>query len=318
MREGARIADASDDELLKNVLRYGLTVAYGFTGNIRAAARAAEEFFNRAPAKPHYGSEITLVPTYAMMLAWKGFVLMEQGSLAEASVWADRLLELARRIGDARTLVLGGYFSVHLALHRGEVGSSFELAREFREAAEDHGTPKLRGFARKTLGYAHLAREEWDEAIRTLESQLILSQESPTGLEMHARETALLAQAHLARGGIERARENAERALVFASERGMRTGELDARLVLARVSVAEGADADRVKDLLQTCAALVDETGAEVRRPHVHWIRAELARAHGDDPTQERELREAHRLFTEMDATGHAERVASELAASGQ
>ncbi len=30
-------------------------------------------------------------------------------------------------------------------------------------------------------------------------------------------------------------------------------------------------------------------------------------------PLQERELREAHRLFTEMGATGHAERVAREL-----
>ena len=74
-------------------------------------------------------STIRTLTTYkeAMsMLAWKGFVLMEQGSLAEASVWFDRLLELSRRIGDARTLVLGGYFSVHLALHRGEAGPSFE------------------------------------------------------------------------------------------------------------------------------------------------------------------------------------------------
>ena len=97
----------------------------------------------------------------------------------------------------------------------------------------------------------------------------------------------------------------------------MRTGELDARLVLARVEIAEEADADRVEDLLQTCVALVDETGAEVRRPHVHWIRAELARANGDDTTHKSELHEAYRLFSEMDATGHAERVASELAASG-
>ena len=34
----------------------------------------------------------------------------------------------------------------------------------------------------------------------------------------------------------------------------------------------------------------------------------------GDDATQERELREAHRLYTEMGATGHAERLARELA----
>ena len=33
----------------------------------------------------------------------------------------------------------------------------------------------------------------------------------------------------------------------------------------------------------------------------------------GDSAGRERELREAHRLFTEMGATGHARRVAAQL-----
>ncbi len=41
--------------------------------------------------------------------------------------------------------------------------------------------------------------------------------------------------------------------------------------------------------------------------------RARLAHLLGDDLTHERGLREAHRLYTEMGATGHAERVAREL-----
>jgi hypothetical protein len=40
---------------------------------------------------------------------------------------------------------------------------------------------------------------------------------------------------------------------------------------------------------------------------------AELARLRGDPLLQKRELREAHRLYTEMGATGHAERLAEEL-----
>ena len=43
--------------------------------------------------------------------------------------------------------------------------------------------------------------------------------------------------------------------------------------------------------------------------------RAELARRRGDDEACLRQLREAHRLYTEMGATGHAERVALELSA---
>jgi hypothetical protein len=46
----------------------------------------------------------------------------------------------------------------------------------------------------------------------------------------------------------------------------------------------------------------------------VHVELAELARQSGDADGHDRELREAHRLFTEIGATGHADRLAAELA----
>ncbi len=48
--------------------------------------------------------------------------------------------------------------------------------------------------------------------------------------------------------------------------------------------------------------------------PFLREVRAESAALQGDSKTQQCELREAHRLFTEMGATGHAERLARELA----
>ena len=66
---------------------------------------------------------------------------------------------------------------------------------------------------------------------------------------------------------------------------------------------------------------LLDEATAEVERgswlvyaPAVHVERAALAGLRGDEPERLCHLREAHRLYTEMGATGHAERVARELA----
>jgi hypothetical protein len=46
----------------------------------------------------------------------------------------------------------------------------------------------------------------------------------------------------------------------------------------------------------------------------LHVERAELARLVGDEAARERELREAHRLFTEIGAPIRAEQVAKELA----
>jgi hypothetical protein len=56
------------------------------------------------------------------------------------------------------------------------------------------------------------------------------------------------------------------------------------------------------------------ETGARAYEPLVHVELAELARQSGDQEEHQRELREAHRLFTEIGASGHAERLAGELA----
>ncbi len=53
--------------------------------------------------------------------------------------------------------------------------------------------------------------------------------------------------------------------------------------------------------------------GARSFEPFIHEQRARLKRAAGDEPGARRELREAHRLYTEMGATGHAERVEREL-----
>ena len=47
--------------------------------------------------------------------------------------------------------------------------------------------------------------------------------------------------------------------------------------------------------------------------PHVYEVRAGFADLLGDEATREHERREAHRLFAEMGATGHAQRVAREL-----
>jgi hypothetical protein len=74
--------------------------------------------------------------------------------------------------------------------------------------------------------------------------------------------------------------------------------------------------AGEVEAILSEVEQLIAETGARIYLPDVHLARAELARVAGDEVARQRELREAHRLFTEMGATGHAARLAKELGSS--
>jgi hypothetical protein len=55
------------------------------------------------------------------------------------------------------------------------------------------------------------------------------------------------------------------------------------------------------------------EAQASPSEPIIHVQLPALARQSGEEERQ-RKLREAHRLFTELGATGHAERLADELA----
>jgi hypothetical protein len=57
----------------------------------------------------------------------------------------------------------------------------------------------------------------------------------------------------------------------------------------------------------------VGQTRARVFEPHVHEVRAELARLSDEGSTFEREISEAQRLFTAIGATGHAARLAREI-----
>jgi hypothetical protein len=59
---------------------------------------------------------------------------------------------------------------------------------------------------------------------------------------------------------------------------------------------------------------LARETGAKAYEPLVHVELTELARQSAEQEARERELRQAHRLFTEIGASGHAERQQADLA----
>ena len=77
-------------------------------------------------------------------------------------------------------------------------------------------------------------------------------------------------------------------------------------------TIGRAADRSRIDLSLDRVRVLIDETGARSYEPFLHVERAELAGLTHDDASRQRELREAHRLFAEMGANGHAERIAKE------
>jgi hypothetical protein len=127
---------------------------------------------------------------------------------------------------------------------------------------------------------------------------------------------AAQARALFGAGALQPARDVSAEAIAVAKRQGQPVQQCEATIVHVRcLRALEGADAlQTIEILLGEVSQLIEETGAERWRPHVHVERAELYRLAGNTDAARREFTEAHRLFAEMGATGHAARIAREIA----
>ncbi len=107
----------------------------------------------------------------------------------------------------------------------------------------------------------------------------------------------------------------AEEAIGFIRRLGSRFWEFSALLTRIRaLRETQGVQATReIEATLAEADAWIEMSGAKSYEPFLRIERAELARLSGDEATRQRELREAHRLFLEIDAPIRADRIAQEL-----
>src|SRR5262249_13438069 len=126
---------------------------------------------------------------------------------------------------------------------------------------------------------------------------------------------ASMAAVYLGLGDYEKALALAEESIGGGRERGTRFREFSALLTRARAfRETEGVKAvSEIEATLAEADAWLEMSGAKSYEPFLHVERAELARLTGDEAIRQRELREAHRLFTEIGAPIRAAEVAKEL-----
>ena len=86
--------------------------------------------------------------------------------------------------------------------------------------------------------------------------------------------------------------------------------------MLARIELtqAQPTACDEAAGWLERADQTLQKTGLRYRLPQLCELRAELARQRGDAAARDAMLREALRLYREMGAPGHLERLAREIA----
>jgi class 3 adenylate cyclase len=316
LSEGVALADHWGDPFLRFLARGPYCAYLPIAGRLREAIKIATEAEALCGGDPDLGAEITGFSPYCIDLAQRGLTMAWLGRPVDGAEVIERAIEIAQRRRDAEAGAYAHSMASVVSCLLGDGGSALRHARQAVEMAEVSGSAAFRALALCYLAGAHEVAGQWAEASEVAERALAVVRTRRVSLILEGECIAVLAPAHLGSGAPARALEAAEEAVARARERGLRVHEIRALLARAHVLIAtEGAPArSRVEADLRDAAAVIEATEARVVTPQVHVERAALARVLGDEATRQRELREAHRLFTEMSATARAEQVARELA----
>jgi tetratricopeptide (TPR) repeat protein len=269
-------------------------------GELPDALETANRVLERLQLRTELRST-TGVKMHAQALHYRVWILTEMGRFREAA--AD-LLE-----------VPSGWLNSYLSACRGEADDALRNATRALDEAERRGNRNARVLALNSLGNAYALSGKWEAACGPLAEAVETAQSAGTTLNVEARLLANLADATLGAGDVGGARAIAEKGSQVGAQRRTRVGEGLAQLSLARSLLAPERNLHRrlAENALGRVDTLIGETAALILAPPLRVERAKMARLLGDEGTWAHELREAHRLYTAMGATGHAERLAQEL-----
>jgi len=308
------LAEEADAELV--LATASMSYAYWLSGEHARNMVVIDRAIELANGDPSLGAGMPLGCPLAWCIGWKGNLTVELGDLDEGRHLIEQGRKLASDQDDIEVVGWTHMWAADWAFAAGETESALAHARQGVEIAERMGGSFSRAHAVAWLGIAERMRGEWQHSIDSIERAMAIARDGRTAMESQPWRLAMLAESYLGLGDTLHARELVEEAAALADARGQKQAGPHIQLALARVLLGtEGPiRTDEVQAALDRTLELARARKAKRFEPFVHAERAELARRTGDESGHERELREAHRLFVEIGSTGHAERLALELA----
>jgi tetratricopeptide (TPR) repeat protein len=312
--ESVRRADETEDIGLRAAVRYGLSNAYLVAGRLRECLAVTEQGLGLAQGDHDLGADrIGFSPSLGLSCI-HGVALSLTGNPSAGADELNRVIELARTLRQLTPLHFSHNNHVRRCEVTGEAAPALAHGREAVDYAERAGNQRGRILAYLSLGVANVLNGAWHDALDALGAASTIGKERRL-LVLESSVLTVTAAAHLGLGDWTKALTLAEEAIAVSRRLGTRLGEFSALLIRSSaLREIHGIQAQKeTKATLAEAEAWLEMSGAKSYQPFIHVERAELARLTGDEATRERELREAHRLFTEIGAPIRAEQIAREL-----
>ena len=306
--EAVRYGELTDDDELKFTLRIFLVSGYLLCGQWEKAYEVAETALGLPERDDLYGSSTVGTSPRLIFLVNAGLALSMIGRRGEAQrMWEraarDRMVERFQEIG-----LYSGYWRCHTAVLYGESESAFAIAQGMATEFEKVQTNLGEALAHMAMGEAYLAKDDTVNAAAFFNDCLRITTETDTAGHLQGAALGHLCDIHLSKDELAEARRCAEEAVAFCRPGG-RNYDLQPWLALARAGI-RCADLSAALEALEETQAIIDDTGGAVYQPFFHECRAAFAQAFDCGWSHDDEMQEAHRLFIELGADGHVQRLA--------
>ena len=314
--EAARLSDRLGTTGLSQASRLSMVSALLYRGRLNESLELCDstsEIPDAESGQTYFSDSIT---HRAYWVGFRAILLSLTGRMDAGAVQIRRADELARQTHEPETRGYVHGLCVQHAVLTGDVEMAIEHGTLAAELAEETEIPLQLADGYLALGDAQLLAERWQDALKSLHrtGQIIEARTNLSALK--PRLLTSLAQAHLGVGDDARALYYAEELLTRASSQDLRIFELNAHLIMVRAMLDSHAreDADAIQSGLATVFDLVEKTNALAYRPTVHLLLAQIAQLADDPERRALQLGQAHRLYSEMGARGHARSIAVQLA----
>lgn len=305
-KEAVAIAREIDDRPLHASACMTLVNGYVMCGCFEQAIKLADQTLAEIPAEAFFGAgNISPASTLVALRA------VACGLMAR---------DPARALQDLRSTITGstrhGYIEVEVFAHSmsawlhallGQDREALEHAQAVIPLAAELGSGLAGCHQHLAMGRAQLACGDHRRAEQSFAALLELAEERRTGGVLLAAGLAGVATTLLVGGNTSGALDEAEKSVTYCRERKVEW-DLSPWLILSRARIAAG-DKTGAETLLDQAHALIERTGAMIFRPFLHEYRAAFAEKflHDRDVVLQRDT--ALRLFAELGADGHVERL---------
>ena len=312
--EAAAIANECDDAALRAAVQTFAAFGHFVAGNGHAGLAWSARVLDETGPDNTLGKAIAgYSPRVAMMCA-QGRALTNLGRLSEART---ALLEAANAATTSNELEVLTWIQACFAIlahEAGDSGTVVDQGQSCLEIAERLDNEASRAIGHWILGYGHLLSGDHRAALESVDLSVDLIERFEVQRAYLPQILVIGAEAHLALGEFDNALSAARHAIALGVEGGCTVGEAEGQIALANALIEAGATpAAEIEAALVRAETLVESIGAGSLSPRILEARARAAAASGDPNAATRGFAEAHDLYREIGAKGHADRLAREI-----